>query len=149
LETATARSMVVPGLNILAGHAVPVPPGLEQLWSKLLAPPVTPSPHTADVAMPVTDSLTNPPPPFASDDYGVVREFLRKELAEERRLSEMLTIAHERGLSPSARRLFVLLTMQQYGADEQRLQFHVQPEPDSFQTPEFAGDELLLSRMQR
>lgn len=149
LETATARSMVIPGLNILAGHAVPVPPGLEQLWTKLLAPPVTPSPHSADVTMPVTGSLTNPPPPFASDDYGVVREFLRKELAGERRLSEMLATANERGLSPSARRLFVLLTMQQYGADEQRLQFRVQPEPDSFQTPEFAGDELLLSRVQQ
>jgi len=141
------RDMLVPALNVLAGLATPVPPGLEQLWSKLLAPPVTPSPLTADVDLPATDALSNPPPPFAVQDYGIVREFLRSELEGERRLSEMLTVASARGLSAPARRLFVLLTMEQYGADEARRQFRVQPEPEPLEPADFAGDALLLSRL--
>ena len=43
-------------------------------------------------------------------------------------LSELLAMAIMQGLSSPARRLFVLLTMEQFGAADERRQFNVQPD---------------------
>jgi hypothetical protein len=147
LDSSRAGGLLESELNILAGHAVPVLSGIEQLWAKLLAPPVTPTPRTADVVLPSTEALATSPPPFVSEDYALVREFLDTELDSERRLSELLRTATARGLSTSSRRLFVLTVMEQYGADQERMRLRVKPLPDPLEAEDFAGDELLLSRV--
>lgn len=144
-EVSFARLAAVPALNLLAGHAVPVPPSLEQLWAKLLAPPVTPEPAEANVTLPDTAALASSPPVFKPEDWLGVRDFLRAELRGRRSLSELLVIAGGRGLSSPAKRLFVLLTMEQFGAADARRQFHVQPSGEPFDTSGFAGDDLFLS----
>lgn len=147
LDSSRALGLLESELNVLAGHTVPTPPGIEQLWAKLLAPPMTATPRTADVALPSMDMLAASPPPFASEDYAGVRDFLRTELAGKRRLSEMLETARAHGLSAATRRLFVLTAMEQYGVDGERQQFWVQPQPETLVAEDFAGDELLLSRL--
>ena len=134
-------------MNVLAGHAIPVPPSLEQLWSKLLAPPTESEVPHADVTLPKTSPLTFVPPVFQPADRIAVRDFLRHELRESRRLSELLSVAGERGLSSPARRLFVLLTMEQFGAAGERQQFAVSPDGAAFAVEAFSGDELVLSRL--
>lgn len=59
-EVGFVRKAAVPALNLLVGHAVPVPPSLEQLWAKLLAPQVTPTPPQANVSLPNTSALALP-----------------------------------------------------------------------------------------
>jgi len=103
------------------------------------------TPRTADVALPTMDMLAASPLPFASEDYAGVRDFLLSELDGKRRLSEMLEAAKTRGLPPATRRLFVLTSMEQYGADEERQQFRVRPRPEPLIAKGFAGDELVLS----
>lgn len=135
-----------PAMNLLTGHAMPVPPSLEQLWSKLLALPTESEVQQADVALPMTSPLAAVPPVFLPADRIAVRDFLRRELRESRRLSDLLSIAGERGLSSPARRLFVLLTMEQFGAGGERMQFNVRPDGTTFAVENFSGDELWLSR---
>ena len=136
-----------PAMNVLVGHATPVPPSLEQLWSKLLAPPVESEVPQADVSLPTTALLNEAPPVFSAADRVAVRDFLRLELRESRRLSELLTAATARGLSTPARRMFVLLTMEQFGAAGERRQFAVVPDGAAFAAENFSGDELILSRL--
>ncbi len=147
LEGGRALGMLESELNALSGHSVPTPLGIEQLWAKLLAPPMVIAPRTADVALPSMDMLATTPLPFVADDYAGVRDFLRTELDGKRRLSEMLETSTARGLSAASQRLFVLTAMEQYGADRERQQFRVEPEPEPLVTEDFAGDELLLSRL--
>jgi hypothetical protein len=138
-----------PAVNVLAGHAIPLPPSLEQLWSKLLAPPTESDVPQADVTLPTSSPLTASPPVFQPGDRIAVRDFLRHELRESRRLSELLSVAGERGLSSPARRLFVLLTMEQFGAAGERRQFAVSPDGAAFAVEDFSRDELVLSRMKK
>jgi hypothetical protein len=137
----------VPALNLLAGHSIPAPPSLEMLWAKLLAPPATPTPLQADVALPDTAALASPPPVFTVEDWLAVRDFLRSELNGSRNLSELLLVARQRGLSSPSKRLFVLLTMEQFGAADALLQFRVESNGKPLDTGEFTGDDLLLSRL--
>jgi hypothetical protein len=136
-------------MNLLVGHATPVPPSLEQLWSKLLAMPSEAEIAQADVTPPQTTALTIAPPIFLPADRLAVRDFLRQELKETRKLSELLVVAGKRGLSSPARRLFVLLTMEQFGAASERQQFSAAPDGASFAVEEFSGDELALSRLSK
>jgi hypothetical protein len=145
-QTSFVLEAWTPAMNLLAGHATPVPPSLEQLWSKLLALPTESEVPQADVALPQTTLLSELPPVFLPAHRIEVRDFLRQELREPRRLSELLSIAGARCLSSPARRLFVLLTMEQFGADSERKQFNVLPDGAAFAVEEFSGDELLLSR---
>jgi hypothetical protein len=145
-ETGYVQEVWTPAMNLLAGHAVPVPPSIGQLWSKLLALPTEAEPLQADVASPQTSALPAVPPVFQPADRAAVRDFLRSELRGSRRLSELLAIAVERGLPSPARRLFVLLTMEQFGAADERRQFDVQPDGSSFAIESFSGDELVLTR---
>jgi hypothetical protein len=134
-------------MNLMVGHAVSPPPSLEQLWSKLLAPPSESETLQADVTLPQTSALPNAPDVFTSEDRLAVRDFLRSELRQPRRLSDLLVVAGERGLSSPARRLFVLLTMEQFGAAGERRQFGATPDGAAFAVEEFSGDELVLSRL--
>jgi hypothetical protein len=86
---------------------------------------------------------------FQPADRIAVRDFLRRELRESRRLSELLVVANKHGLSIPARRLFVLLTMEQFGAAGERRQFAVVPDGKAFAADEFSGDELVLSRLSK
>jgi len=146
-EVGFVREAAVSALNLLVGHAVPVPPSLEQLWAKLLAPQAMPTPPQADVTLPDTAALASTPPVFAGEDWLAVRDFLRAELRDSRKLSELLVIAGQHGLSSPSKRLFVLLTMEQFGAAGVRQQFQVQPNGELLDTGEFTGDDLLLSRL--
>lgn len=145
-QTSFVLEAWTPAMNLLAGHVTPVPPSLEQLWSKLLAPPTESEVQQADVALPKTSPLAEMPPVFLPADRVAVCDFLRRELHEKRRLSDLLLIAGARGLSSPARRLFVLLTMEQFGAAGERRQFDVWPEGTTFAAEGFSGDELYLSR---
>lgn len=138
-----------PAMNLLVSHAIPVPPSLEQLWSKLLALPTESEIPQADVSPPKTSALTEAPPVFNAADRIAVRDFLRRELRGSRKLSELLTLADERGLPSPTRRLFVLLTMEQFGAAGERRQFAVAPDGASFAAGDFSGDELVLSRLSK
>jgi len=148
-EGSKALSMLESHLNILSGHTVPTPPGIEQLWAKLLSPPTALTPRTADVDLPSMDALPASLLPFGSEDYSGVRDFLRTELDGKRRLSEMLEAAKARRLSAATRRLFVITAMEQYGADGERQQFRVQTQSEPLIAEDFAGDELLLSPLAR
>jgi hypothetical protein len=139
----------ISAMNLLVGHATPVPPSLEQLWSKLLAMPSEAEIAQADVTPPQTTALTIAPPIFLPADRLAVRDFLRQELRETRKLSDLLAVAGKRGLSSPARRLFVLLTMEQFGAASERRQFSALPDGASFAVEEFSGDELALSRLSK
>lgn len=138
-----------PAMNLLVGHAIPVPPSLEQLLSKLLAMPSETEVAQADVTPPQTTALTTAPPIFLPADRLAVRDFLRQELKETRKLSDLLVVAGKRGLTSPARRLFVLLTMEQFGAASERQQFSAVPDGASFAVEEFSGDELALSRLSK
>lgn len=146
-ETRFVQEAWIPAMNLLAGHSVPVPPSLKQLWSKLLALPTEMNVQQADVAHPTTTLLAEAPPVFAAADRIAVRNFLRRELRESRKLSDLLTVAGERGVSISARRLFVLLTMEQFGAAGERRQFEVGNDGAVFAVGNFSGDELVLRRL--
>lgn len=146
-EVGFVQEAWIPAMNVLVGHATPVPPSLEQLWSKLLALPTEFEVHQADVSAPQTTELPEAPPVFQPADRVAVRDFLRRELWEKRRLSELLIVAREHGLSSPTRRLFVLLTMEQFGAAGERRQFAVVPDGQSFAAEDFSGDELVLSRL--
>jgi hypothetical protein len=102
----------------------------------------------ADVTMPSTESLKEIPPTFPPDTYIAVRDFRRAELNEPRQLSEMLEIAGGRGLSSPAKRLFVLLTMEQFGAAEERIQIEVRKTGARFSMDSFLGDDVHISRVQ-
>ena len=71
---------------------------------------------------------------------------MRSTLTGPRRLSELLVAAKEQTLPVSARRLVVLLSMQQFGAAAERRQFHVEHAGQSLSAGGFAGDDLVLSR---
>ncbi|HXT12609.1 MAG TPA: hypothetical protein VN873_13680 [Candidatus Angelobacter sp.] len=146
-EVGFAQEAWIPAMNLLVGHATPVPPSLEQLWLKLLALPSESEAAHADVTAPQTTALMAAPPVFLPADRLAVRDFLRQELRTPRKLSDLLVIADKRGLSASSRRLFVLLTMEQFGAANERRQFSVVPDGASFAVEEFCGDELALSRL--
>ena len=87
-EMSFAGLAALPALNLLAGHAIPVPPSLEELWAKLLAPPATPEPAQADVTLPDTEALVSSPPVFSAEDWLGIRDFLRAELRGRRSLSD-------------------------------------------------------------
>ena len=146
-ETRFVQEAWIPAMNLLAGHSVPVPPSVRQLWSKLLALPTEVDVQQADVAIPAMTMLTEAPPVFAAADRIAVRNFLRRELGEPRKLSDLLAVASARGVSAPARRLFVLLTMEQFGAAGERRQFAVAPDGATFAVENFSGDELVLSRL--
>lgn len=148
-EVSFVQEAWMPAMNVLVGHATPVPPSLEQLWSKLLALPTEFEVLQADVAAPQTTALPEAPPVFQPADRIAVRDFLRRELRETRKLSELLIVASEHGLSSPTRRLFVLLTMEQFGAAGERRQFAVVPDGQSFAAEDFSGDELVLSRLSK
>jgi len=148
-EVGFVQEAWMPAMNLLVGHTTPVPPSLEQLWSKLLAMPSEAEIAQADVSPPQTTALTTAPPIFLPADRLAVRDFLRQELKETRKLSELLVVAGRRGLSSPARRLFVLLTMEQFGAASERRQFSALPDGASFAVEEFSGDELALSRLSK
>ena len=148
-EVSFIQEAWTPAMNLLVGHSTPVPPSLEQLWNKLLALPTEFEVLQADVLAPQTAALAEAPPVFQPADRIAVRDFLRRELRESRRLSELLVVANEHGLSIPARRLFVLLTMEQFGAAGERRQFAVAPVGKAFAADDFSGDELVLSRLSK
>lgn len=145
-QTSFVLETWAPAMNLLAGHSTPVLSSVEQLWSKLLAPPTESEVPQADVALPETTSLPEMPPVFSPAHRIAIRDFLRRELRQPRRLSELLSLADSHGMSSRARRLFVLLAMEQFGAAGERRQFDVWPERATFAVDGFSGDELLLSR---
>jgi hypothetical protein len=122
---------------------------LEQIWSKLLALPTESDALQADVAAPQTEALAEAPPVFQPADRVAVRDFLRHELRGAQKLSELLAVANKHGLSPPACRLFLLLTMEQFGAAGERRQFAVVPDGKPFAAEGFSGDELVLSRLSK
>ncbi len=148
-EVSFVREAWAPAMNLLVGHATPVPPSLEQIWSKLLALPTESDALQADVAAPQTEALAEAPPVFQLADRVAVRDFLRHELRGAQKLSELLAVANKHGLSPPACRLFVLLTMEQFGAAGERRQFAVVPDGKPFAAEGFSGDELVLSRLSK
>lgn len=148
-EVGFVQETWIPAMNLLVGHSTPVPPNLEQLWSKLLALPTEPEPAQADVTPPQTTALTAAPPIFEPADRLAVRDFLRQELRAPRKLSELLVVAGKRGLSAPSQRLFVLLTMEQFGAASERRQFSAVPDGAVFSIEQFSGDELALSRLSK
>jgi hypothetical protein len=147
MEMKLADDLVPVALNVVIGQNVTAVMSLEQMWSRLLAlPPQTTVPE-ADVNMPMTEILQEPPPIFSAEEQSSVRDFLRAELYAPRRLEELLVAAGEWGLTSAAKRLFVLLTLQQFGAVGDQLQFHVRPIGSSLSCDPFVGDDLELSRL--
>ncbi len=134
---------------VLAGHNVAAMTGIEQLWNKLLMPPLQPETLEADVKMPVTEEVQGPPPIFPHELYLAVRDFVQDELDEPRSLSELLAIASRRGLSSPAKRLFVLLTMEQFGAADERVQLELRKTGSSFCANGFLGDDVQISRVSK
>jgi hypothetical protein len=148
-EISSAARLTIPALNLLAGHRLCAPPSLDQLLAKLLALPNATASPQADVVMPNTAPLQEVPPIFDAAHRLAVRDLLRAELLEPRRLSELLLIAGERGLASPSKRLFILLTMEQFGAANERLQFQVRPTGSQLAADVFVGDDLELSRLPR
>jgi hypothetical protein len=148
IENTLADKLLPEALNVIAGHSIAAVTSFEQMWSRLLAPPVQVTVPEADVAMPVTEPMRESPPMFTAEDQSAVRSFLRAELNGERTLGELLLVAGERGLTSPARRLFVLLTMQQFGAVGDRLQFQVRPTGAQLSSEAFVGDDLKLVRFE-
>lgn len=135
---------------VLAGIAGVRPPrlaSLDTLWNRLLAPPIVATPAEAVTGLPSTSAVADVPPPFGRDDFDATARFLRKSLAGSQRLSQVLAAAQEVQLERAALRLLVLLTMQQFGAGDDRRQFHVSPAGEPLSIAGFAGDDLLLSRL--
>jgi hypothetical protein len=148
-EVRLANELVSGVLNTVAGHGIMPVTGLEQMWSRLLAPPLQASIPEADVTMPATEPLQQPPPIFTADEHRSVRDFLRAELGAQRTLGELLLVAGDRGLTSPAKRLFVLLTMQQFGAVGDQLQIRVRPSGAPLSCGAFSGDDLELSRLEQ
>ena len=141
-----AQDAWVPAMNLLVGHSIPVPSSLELLWAKLLARPVEQEVAHDEVKAPETSPIPPTPPIFSTQDRIAVRDFLREELEKPAALSKLLTIAGKRRLSSPACRLFVLLTMEQFGAAGERQQFKVDRDGSAFAVEAFSGDDLILSR---
>jgi hypothetical protein len=148
-EMPLAAQFVSSCWGLLAGHNTPALVGIEQLWGKLLAAPMECATLEADVTMPTTEIVQDIPPIFDRDAYIAVRDFLRAELNEPRQLSELLEIAGDRGLSSPAQRLFVLLTMEQFGAEGERMQLEVRKTGSRFSIDGFLGDDVHVSRAKR
>lgn len=149
LETKLAGDLASVAFNILAGHNVTAITSLEQMWARLLAPPPQATVPEADVSMPATELLREPPPIFSAEEQSSVRDFLRAELHSPRRLEELLVTAGERQLTSAAKRFFVLLTVGQFGAVGDQVQFHVWPIGSRLSCDPFVGDDLELSRLER
>jgi hypothetical protein len=147
LQTELAENLVPLALSTVAGVNVSTVISLEQVWSRLLAPPPQATVQEADVKMPATQPLREPPPIFSPQEQSAVRDFLRAELNKPRGLEELLLLARERGLTSAARRLFVLLTMQQFGALGDQREFQVRPTKSKLDCDPFIGDDLELSRL--
>lgn len=145
-QSAGARDRFASALNLTAGVHTPPTIGLDALWSKLLAPPVIVVPVEADTQLPTTTELAKSHPPFGREDFEASARFLRNELMSPRQLSDLLITAKNQALSDPARRLVVLLSMQQFGAATEYRQFSAEPGGVPFATDGFAGDDLLLSR---
>ena len=145
-ETPVAAQFVSSCWGLLAGQNTSALVGIEQLWGKLLAAPMECATLEADVAMPATECVQEIPPIFDRDTYIAVRDFLRAELNEPRQLSELLEIAGGRGLSSAVRRLFVLLTMEQFGAAQARMQLEIRKTGSRFSIDGFLGDDVHVSR---
>jgi hypothetical protein len=148
-EVCVANELVSGVFNIVAGHGIIPVTGLDQMWSRLLAPPVQASVPEADIIMPTTELLPEPPPPFSVEEQRAVRDFLRAELSGRRTLGGLLLVAGDRGLTSPAKRLFVLLTMQQFGAIGDQLQFRVRPSGAPLSCGKFSGNDLELSRLEQ
>ncbi len=149
MEVTWADELFPDALNLIAGHGVMPVTSLEQMWSRLLALPIQTTIPQADVTMPATEFLQEPAAVFSLEEQLAVRDFLRTELHEQRTLGELLVMAGKRGLTSPAKRLFVLLTMQQFGAIGERLQFRVRPNGATFSGDAFFGDDLELSRLEQ
>jgi hypothetical protein len=148
METKLAGALAPVAFNIVTGQNVTAITSIEQMWARLLAPPPQTTVPEADVNMPATEMLQEPPPIFSAEDESSVRDFLRAELHSARRLEELLLTAAERHLTSAAKRLFVLCTMQQFGAVGDQLQFHVRPIGSGLSCDSFVGDDLELSRLE-
>jgi len=149
MQIKLAGDLAPVAFNTLAGHNIEPVTSIEQMWARLLAPPPQSTVAEADVTMPATEILREPPPIFSAEEQSSVREFLRTELHSPRRLEELLVIAGERNLKSAAKRLFVLLTLQQFGAVGDQLQFSVRPIGSRLSCDSFFGDDLELSRFER
>jgi hypothetical protein len=132
-------------INILGGVKAPCVVSIESLWQRLLAPPILPEALEAETTVPSTIELEAPPPPFGSEDFVAVRTFLRSTLHEPHRLSELLMRSESSKLTSPQQRLFVLLTMQQFGTAAERQQFRVESAGKTFFGCGFSGDDLMLS----
>lgn len=140
-----AQGLFAGVLNETGVH-VPLVADLDALWSRLLAPPVVAEPVAAETVPPATAEVAESPPPFSREDFESSARFLRNSLKGPRRLSELLEDAKKQPLSAPACRLFVLLSMQQFGAAAERHQFRVEPVGETLAINGFAGDDLILSR---
>jgi len=132
-------------VNILGGISAPCVVSVESLWQKLLAAPVATESLEADTSIPFTTEMEAPNPPFRPEDFVAVTTFLRATVHDSHRLSELLTSLDCSRLTSPQQRLFVVLTMQQFGTAEERRQFQVESTGKTFSSCGFSGDDLMLS----
>jgi hypothetical protein len=132
-------------ISVVGGVKAPYIVSIESLWNKLLAPPIVPECLEAETDLPCTTPIDAPPAPFSAEDFVAVATFLRSQLQDSKRLSDLLMRSESSNLTYAQQRLFVLLTMQQFGTAEERQQFRVDSVGQCFANHGFSGDDLILS----